>query len=186
MNGAPENIGDPDQPGLVTASDPADPGNAATGSTAADRLRARHQRLQQAHHEDIDVPGYDGDLVGRYKIIPPDELRKRARLIAKVPPEQRSEIAAIDQIIAACDSLWSRGDDGQLESLLPDDDTPVRYDQRLAGILGIDSDKPRQIVREVFTVDGDLNLPALEQHANDIGLWIKDVSPEVDAGFAGE
>jgi hypothetical protein len=162
--------------------------NAGEQRSPLDRLRSRYRELQGPQHKDLDVPGYQGDLVARYKLIDPDVAKARGRQLAKIPAEERLLIGAIDQLIEACDSIWVRNDDGDLEPLDPSSEIPVRYDQRLAEILGIEGSpsKPRQVVQGVFTVEGQLNRPALISHAEEVGLWMQDVDSHTQETFLGE
>lgn len=171
--------------GPDAAVEDAEPGTGSEDQSPRGRLRARHRELQNDHTRDIDVPGYGGDLVGRYRVLSPDQIREGNRKIEKLPEDERLVVGAIDQIIAACDSLWVRGDNG-LEPLLPDDPEPARYDKRLAEFFGFEAERAREVVRQVFTTGGELNVPAVIAHAQEIGVWMQDVSREVDAAFLGE
>lgn len=173
---APEHeLDDTDTPSVAPEAD-----NSPRG-----RLRARHRALQGEHTKDIDLPGFGGDLVGRYKVLTPDQIREGNRRIEKLPDDERVITGAIDQIVAACDSLWVRGENG-LEALFPDDLEPVRYEPRLAEFFGFDATRARDVVRGVFTTGGEMNVPAVIAHAQEIGLWMQDVSQEVDGIFLGE
>lgn len=147
-------------------------------------LRDRYKALQSPHTKDIDVPGYGGALVARYKPISEDVYKALPKKVARLPEEERRLASMIDVLIEACDSLWERHADGTLGPLRPEDDpdTPVRYgDDRLAQTLGFEPSRTtRGNVRKVFTVDGEVNAGAIQDHYIEVDAWISDVSSEVD------
>lgn len=154
-------------------------------------LRKRYQALQSGLTKDLDVPGYGGALVARYRVIGQDRYEASRRDVAKVPVADRGEIlGATIQLVEACDSLWCRAEEGHLVSLVDGspDGPPVRYgDDELAAALGFDpSDTARGNIRKVFTVDGDLNVTALLAHSIELSEWMQNVSQEADTAFAGE
>lgn len=161
------------------------------GKSVRDRLRDRHRQLQNEHHKDIEVPGYGGDLIARYKVMSPDDIKRASKLVERLPEAERLNVAAIDQIIAACDSLWTvdpsdpNADENGLVPLDPA--TPdLRFDTRLAAWFGFEADSARGTVRAIFTVEGVVNMPAILDHSSKIGRWMQDVSQEVDGAFVGE
>lgn len=151
----------------------------------ADRLRRRYEQLQADQHRDFDIPGYAGELVGRYVPIDEKELKASVRKLSKIGEHDRNLIAAIDLLIDSCREMFFRGEDGELVAL-SDDGDPVSYDDRLAALLGFEAEKRRSVVRKVFTQGGNFNAPALVNHAQEVGAWMADVSQEVDVDFAGE
>jgi hypothetical protein len=149
------------------------------------RLRKSYRKLQEEHHVDLDIPGYQGQFVGRYVLIPKERAEEKARTYARMPEMERNEAAALDQIIEACDSLWMRDGDGNLEPL--DAEQPdLKYDVRLADKLELGVKPARSIVKAIFTVGGVYNAAAMRAHAAAIGEWMQDVSREVDPAYLGE
>lgn len=164
-----------------------EPAPATNDGSVAGQLRARFRALQDEHHVDVDVPGFNGLLVGRYGLMPQDRIEARAKAIERVPKAQQPLTASMDLIIESCISLWFREDE-VLRPLDADDDT-IRYDHRLANVLGITVDAnttARDILRRVFTVNGTLNTAAIMSHANEIGAWMENVSREVGEKYVGE
>jgi hypothetical protein len=153
--------------------------------TPADRLRLRYQQLQSDQVKDFDIPGYGGELVGRYKPLDEKDLKDSLRKLARIGEEDRQIIAALDLLIDSNVEMFFRGDDGKLVSL-SEDGSPVSYDQELAAVLGFEADKRRVVVKKVFTVGEEFNVPSLISHAQDVGAWMTDVSQEVGSTLEGE
>lgn len=153
-----------------------------------DALKARRAELGEERHLDLDVPGYGGDLVARYRVPPAGELDRVAKRISKLPEGERLLAATISQVILACDSMWIRVN-GELEPLDPNDTLPVRYDHRLAEALGIEitaKTTAAEVVKSVFVSGTGLNVAALSAHASQLGEWMIDTSRDVDEDFLGE
>lgn len=162
------------------------------------RLRARREDLAQDHHLDLDIPGYDGDLVARYRPLTAGE---QARIAAKVEradrlagnDEQAAEAqlrTALDTIIAACVEILAR-QDGKLVPLadVMGSGVPVRYDQQLADALGITgADSARAVVRGVFPRDshGEVVPQPVNRHANEVAAWMARIGSDVDGDLLGE
>lgn len=116
---------------------------------------------------DLDVPGYGGALVGRYRPVRSNaSKRRRVMAISRRGRglQDATTALAAEYLIEAVDSMWTRVD-GRLESLAPEDPNPVRYDQRLAELLGFEATEPREVIAGVFTLGGRLNATALVSHA---------------------
>jgi hypothetical protein len=169
-------------------------GASAPGRSPGDRLRKRYQRLQEKHTEDIDVPNWSGMLVARYVPITDESFKVAQRALrANAPDAEVGEIAAsIETILAACESIWFREDDGQL---VPVDESeksayqanPIRFDDRLARELEIPYQNDNAlVVREIFSVNHQLNVSALLSHAGQLDSWMDQVISETDKEFAGE
>jgi hypothetical protein len=153
--------------------------------TVLDRVKARHRELQGEQSKEFDIPGYDGDLVGRYTVVDPDEAKARSKQINKLPEGERQLAAAMDQIALACVAILVR-EDGKLKPLDPDDPESIRYDDRLAAFFGFEAKSARGVIRQLFSTNHKLNVPAVVAHATEIGEWMADVSPEVDSNLLGE
>lgn len=162
------------------------------------RLRARRDDLAQDHHLDLDIPGYDGDLVARYR---PLTAAEQTRIAAKVEradrlagnDEQAAEAqlrTALDTIIASCVEILVR-EDGVMVPLaeITGASAPVRYDQALADALGIPgADSARAVVRGVFPRDshGDVVPQPVNRHANEVAAWMARIGSDVDGDLLGE
>ncbi len=165
-----------------------------------DRLKQKRQKVTEQRYLDLPVPGYEGDLVARYKTVPFkvfEEAEKRQKKDKSAP---KMLLAAIDQIINTCEMILVKDpghadcvtdNDGVITEYRPIDPQaaatsfPVRWDTRLAPLINIPEtehqNNPRLVVTRTFCNDA-----AVIHHATQIGLWLRDTTKEVDEAFLGE
>jgi hypothetical protein len=143
-------------------------------------IRRKQQALQHAQTEDFDLPGYDGELVVRYRRLGLDGYRKA--LIGSADTELD---ANIQFLIDACDGIYRRRDDGTLHPLWPDDvehrptDAP-RYGD-MDDLLGLEHDTVRRSVLALF---GDNELVVTE-HSGMVEAWMRSLKAAEDRQAAG-
>jgi hypothetical protein len=111
----------------------AEPGAAAPGSVLA-ALRTRAQQLRESHTTDIDVPGYDGMLVARYKAVSLPRVFARASDF-QTPINPDWTLAADTLGMALVELLMRGGPDNSLHPLFTD--IPARFDDDLVECLGL-------------------------------------------------
>jgi hypothetical protein len=161
------------------------------GTSMMDSLRRKHQELTEGVTIDIPIPGYNGALVARYRVL--DVKEELGKINAKVRHEFRSlgEIAlyaTIDVLIAACEGMYyNDGDKLRPLSESFGDDVPVRYDDRLAEFLALDLSEAsgsyaRETVRQTF---GE-NEPALIEHGRQLNVWMTDTSRSATGDFLAQ
>lgn len=160
------------------------------GSSVMDLLRHRRQLRAQEITHDIDIPGYGGDLFARYHLIDGKQLNAIASRIQKTErdPAGRNLLASVDVMVAACDGLYARdrGVERGLHEILGEE-TPVRYDVRLAQFLGFegelgDAPTARGVVLALFN-GNDL---AVMSHSSRLQRWTMGAENELDEEFLGE
>lgn len=161
-----------------------------TGGSVVDMLRRRRQALASETTTDLDIPGYGGELFARYHLIDGKQLNAIATKVQKTEREAsaRALFASIDVLIAACDGLYIR-DHGVEKGVheVMGEDTPVRYDQRLAeflqyeGALGANP-TARGVVLGLF---GNNEL-AILTHSGNLQRWMMGLEAQNDEEFLGE
>jgi hypothetical protein len=111
--------------------------DAVKSGSPVDRLRKRRAELEAGVLLDIEIPGYEGVLVARYKRLTPEQLN--AALADGAATAGKSADA---QLVAAADivtrhvlEVTFREPDGTYIPLDPDDAEPMRFDDRLARIM---------------------------------------------------
>lgn len=143
--------------------------------TLLTRLRERRAALGAARTTDLDVPGYDGAIVVRYKWVPYEEMAKAGRKLAKIKDDTRQQLAAAaDTLVMCCESILLR---------VEDDLQPLAEhfgDEALGEALGFEAETARRAVFELFRNDY-----AVLQQAVEVSAWLQGESPEVDEEFAG-
>lgn len=176
-----------DMPDLDT---PAPDEAPAAGGDLRSRLRAARAKSLDEHRLALPVPGYPADLELVVQFHPLGDGRELEEIGKKAMKEQegRELAAVIDTIIAACEGIYLREDDGSLVGLhvlyeLGDQDRPVRFsDPRLAEALEFDAPTTRDAVRAVFRENDAAILSVGEQ----LGRWLPDVTKQVDRRLLGE
>jgi hypothetical protein len=157
-----------------------------------ERLQQERKRaLARPKTLDVEIPGYQGMLVARYKPLPWEDLQE---LLDRAGGYEEELKANIDGVIRACDRLMVRQDDGELVSLadqLRDQgeqvEGEIRYDHRLVEILSLNvTPPPEGTVRElVLAVFAGAVSPenSVTHHATAIGGWMRGASLGVDASL---
>lgn len=154
----------------------------AAADSVLQSLKKRRQSISADRRLDLDVPGYEGTLVARYKPVPWDQLKKIAER-AETSSNQRKELnAQADTIATACDTLLVQIEDEliPLHEAYPDvfGDRPAKYDERLGALLGFEAKSSRQAVFGLFRND-----LAVTAHQNEIGVWQQSSRNEDDEAF---
>lgn len=165
---------------------PRTPAPAAKAVSPLDRLKERRRKAQEERDPlDLDIPGYGGELVARYRVLSFEEMEKlqeRGGKMAQVADKEAELKITMDTIAAACVGIFLREDD-KLRPLNEVDakfgDEPVRYDERLAEAVGVDSEgKVRVLIRRMFPTE--LSILA---HLQRISNWMEGVNDVDDRDF---
>ena len=173
----------------VTGTDP-EPG--ANGSML-DKLREEYQKHAEQETIDLDVPGWDGMLVARYKLLDGAALGnigdKVNRQFKKT--HERNLYATIDSILQANEGMYFRNPE-DAEDLTPIDPDPVNRgfavtysDPALLDAIGVprtEVSSARDTVRMVFKG----NEVAIIRHGAKLALWMGDTTKDVNEGFLGD
>jgi hypothetical protein len=137
------------------------------------------EELSRMHEEalanktlDLDVPGYQEKLVVRYNRVDGkqlDVIGQRVRRQYKKDGE-RLLWGTVDTMIEACEGLYFRRPES--EELVPIDPDhrgiPLRYEERLAQVIGFPSDSARDVVHGLFAY----NDVAITAHGFRLNRWM--------------
>lgn len=154
----------------------------------ADRLR--RQRKEQAENtwHDVDIPGYNGELFCRYRLLESQELDGIGRKVRQEVRDRSERIlaAAMDGLILSCMEFFVREDGREMPlrehpTYQGPKDVPVRYDINLAEYLEFTdqlSDPPsaRGVVLALFGG----NDVAVQTHSALNAQWMMRGGAEVD------
>lgn len=156
-------------------------------NTALARLREQHAELRKERTLDLRVPGWSGMLIARYTPVRAGEMRKLSARINRLAGQDTPEAdlaAAADLIVTACSEMLVVAD-GEKKSLQDEagTDVPVRYDSKLAEILGFDAETAREVVYNVFPQfpDGGVIETTVTAHALEIAEFVTNVDEEVSS-----
>jgi hypothetical protein len=162
------------------------PASSPAGSSMMDQLRRKHKELADAKTIDMSIPGYDGALVARYRLL--DMKKELGPIQTKVQHEFKTlpEVmlyTSIDSLIVACEGFFyfDGVDKRPLEEGIGDGLGPVKYDERLATFLGIQTESARNTVLQVFGG----NEIAITEHYRKIAMWMQGDSRGVMDEFVG-
>ena len=142
------------------------------GLSPRDILLARRSEAAAATTIDLDIPGYKGALVARYRLLDATiEGRQIAERLEKnyADPVDRNYYGALDTLIAACTGFYYRDQEGSLTLIDDDGMGPMGYDKRLADFLEFPSDSARHPVEQVF----NNRSVALLAHVRDLNAWME-------------
>jgi hypothetical protein len=162
---------------------PSDNGDAADSSVLA-AVRLRAAQLAHDNTVELDIPGYGGVLVGRYKAISIAKVYGGPGGTLRNPLTEWG--VAADALSRALVGLYGRNENGALEPLLRDQD--ARYDDELAAALNLEPDG--QTARAVLVAllgGGELGESRVWQHFLQYQAWVTEGSAqEVAADAVGE
>lgn len=175
---------DPDLEGDDVVDDEDLDGLSGDALTVMQQLRDQREELKSGDHIlDLDIPGYNGMLVARYKpvrfeII--EKLTRRAQKEAKRFNISMNLLASTDTLIEACDQIMLRVN-GELTPIPTGSGLPVRFDSRLSEAMGFEAEEAREVVAGVFG-----NEFGVITHNVQYSTWLRDVTKEVDENLLGE
>lgn len=155
-------------------------------------LRRNYTEIGATKTVDIDLPGFTSPaLVVRYQWVSSSDLARGADRLRRIKPEaKRNLYAAADTLAMCCDEIFVRTEDDDelvpLAQLLDGDDTPVRFDGRLADALGVPAPEGSEHVgRRMVIAAFKRNDHALPRQAAALSKWLTDTSREVDEDLLG-
>jgi hypothetical protein len=116
-------------------------------------LKERRAQLAAKRSYEVPVHGFDGRVIGVYRALSYEEFRRIGSRHEKLPEATQELYVAADTLIASCERIYARGDDGTTADL------PM-WGVELARTFGIDNpdvNTPRRAVLAIF--DGaEMNL----------------------------
>lgn len=143
-------------------------------------LKRRRDQIGEERSILIDIPGYNGHLVARYKMVEWSQMRRIFRRMDKMKGDARELYAMCDVLITCCDELLYREKpDGEPQSL--EEGRITRYDDFLAANLGFEAPNARAVVLGVFKND-----LALAAHHSELVDWLQSSREDVDEEALGE
>jgi hypothetical protein len=151
-------------------------GPAAQPVDGLTRLRRHHQRLLGDQERNFPIPGYDGDLVARYRRM--DLETYRAALDG--PADGLLE-RNVQFLIDACTAIYERVD-GELQ-LLSTEPLVTPWASAILAVLGPE-DAPTEARDMVLAVFAGHEL-AIADHAGDVATWMESVKAAADDALAG-
>lgn len=139
-----------------------------------DDIKARKEARRKAEHITLTLPGWDGDVAARYKVLSEDEIKTFGEGIN----------AALDLLARSCIQVFERTTDGEYEGLENDNANPVAFDADLAERYDIPEEHrgtARSVVRHML----DNNPIAIDKHADKVVTWMADTSVKVEDAILG-
>ena len=147
-------------------------------------LRARREQALEDKEYDLEIPGYNGDLVARYRHLSgkeADQIGTRVMNQTKQRTE-RTVHMAMDTMIAACTGMYARIG-AELVPIDPNGDgIPCGYDEELAQFMGFEATTAREVVRGVFVG----NEMAIGAHSMQLQRWMSGDRRTMAEEFLGE
>ena len=150
--------------------------------------RLQHPEYRARTH-DKEIPGYEGQLVARYRAL---EFKEINRLLRSRGTDADAALTMnVDMLAKACQEMFVYiGDDvvplreEAAKSLGGDPDrfdSPIRFDGRLAEVLGIDTARAREVILGMRWSELEI-----ADHADDVFNWMRRASDSADGALAGK
>lgn len=162
-----------------------DIGTAVNGARGLSLLRqAEKERSEREKSLFLDVPSWDGSLIGEYRLIEKDQLRKLTeRQLRRFRSGDRDTVQSdIELIVMACVGLYARDPESGDRVSIEDDFGIVTYD-RIAKVLGKENEiKSNSDAVRYLTAEREENgvweenTIAIGIHAQSISRWMRDPS----------
>jgi hypothetical protein len=154
----------------------------AKDDTLLDRFRQKRDDISKNTLYTLDIPGYDGELVVKYRRTPDiwDRMKKIAQRMESSKNPRVELIGMCDVLINSCEGIFIRANnvlnplnealaERGLQEEYADLDEPIKYDDRLRTFLAIGHDEAksaREVVMRVFVND-----LALTAHYGELQEW---------------
>jgi hypothetical protein len=160
------------------------PVNALSGALA--KIGEQHKKLRDQKTLDLQVPGYEGLMKVRYRLLPEAEMDRLSKRLEAVKDEgvSGSWEAEADTIVALCDRIYLRESTDDEWQVFQDDNGPIRFGSSFAQAvegagIKVGSGRARESVIDFFSPRADPDDPtsprqfpnAMERHTNAIILW---------------
>jgi len=152
--------------------------------TLLSSLREKRNKIGSERHLELEIPGYDGELVVRYQPIPWEEAKRITERLENSKNPRKELYAQADVLIRACEEILARveGKLVPLSTVFPEVGAePIGFDARLAKALGFDvvnGSEGRSAVLGAFNND----LAVSKQQA-DVMEWIQNSERGSDQDF---
>ena len=168
-----------------SVDDPTRKDAAKAPENAIERLREKRRKVRAPREPlKLEIPGYGDTLVAAYRNLDWEELktlREKGGEMAATNDKDAELKVTMDTIAEACVGFYVR-ESGELvplnETVEAFGTEPVCYDSRLAEALGIDTNRVRTLIREMFPTD--LSIIA---HLAEISRWMESTRAEDDESF---
>jgi len=157
-------------------------------SSVLDAIKARRKELAGSKTLTLQVPGYGGHLLIKYKAVSEKELRPITQKVEKSLNSNKESSyldLAADLLIKACDDVLVRETvDAEPEPINQQGATTFSTGT-LNDYLGLEAKTAREEVFQLFSPDGSQPLAAT-QHAQAITSWLQGNLEEIDKQLLGE
>lgn len=178
----------PEDPALAPApaavAAPVDSNGLNVLPSVLDGLRSARAKIgANADPVDIAIPGYNGQLIARFKWVPANELVATSKSLTAIKNPTQQQLAAAADALVACNEEILVKVDGKLESLQHEGE-PVTFSYGTGLLLALGL-SPVSSAREcVFAVFG--NDYALADVCQRLMVWLEDTTRQVDEEHLGE
>jgi hypothetical protein len=157
------------------------------------RLRKQRKEIAEQTFHDLDLPGYNGEIFVRYRLLDGTEIDAIRQKIRKTVRGRSEQVlaATLDNLITACDEVWVRDEGKEIplrehKDFTGNRDMPVKFDSQLAEFLQFSTELPdpptaRSVVLALF---GGNDL-AVSMHGAFLMRWMMNSSSELDELLGG-
>lgn len=186
----------------VTPAPTADKAAAPLYGGALAGIAKRHEEIRADKTLDLFVPGYEGMMKVRYRLLPEAEMDRLGRRIEEV---KRGEGVAgawkveADSLVAMCDRILLREPPAEDYEVMEDEHGPIRFEGRFAQALEkagvkVSGAKATEIVLDFFSPRSEPDNPssprllpnAMDRHTGAIFKWSRGEKENIDRTLLGE
>ncbi len=168
-------------------------------------IAKRHEEIRGEKTLSLQVPGYEGKMQVRYRLLPEAEMDRLADRIDENTRGATGMSVSLeteaDMLVAMCDRIEVRdpADESAKWQVLEDEAGPVRFEGRFATILPqagakVGGARAKEIVLDFFSPREDPENPtsprtqpqAIEAHTNALVLWHRGQKESISRRLLGE
>lgn len=162
--------------------------SALGGTSVVDLLKQDLKDITKTREVYISVAGYDkSGLMVKYRL--PEDSKELAQIAEKVEKQyktvfERNLYTIMDTMIVLCEGLYVQPNGVDQPVMLDQENAgfPVRFDERLAGYIGMNGDaekSARNVMRKLF----DNREFAIISHGEKLNRWLASTKADAESEF---
>lgn len=151
-----------------------------SGTSFLAQMKQKRQRIRDERHYDLDIPGYNGDLVSRHKPLDWEVMKQIGERASKMNHPKKELAGHADIIAQSCIGVFARnkGELVPFGEIIGQPDMTVRFDPTLANAFDFHARSAREVVYGIF--NDELAITAAYGKLDE---WMGDTDREDDELF---
>lgn len=147
------------------------------------QVREQREAVRSEHIKYLDIPGYNGLLVAKFRPYPVSKGESKTLAIARSRGDNNPVLLGMscDNLINACEEILLRNAKGDLIQIDDEAFPPIAFDVRLADHLGFEAKSARQVLVGLFPTE-----QSIVAMSGEVSQWLQDTTRDADNELLGE